>query len=68
MQSQVEAPFKVKLDVGITSKTGDLPKVTTVEFASKQGVFSFPVDGAPLSVMLDPNTTLLMDAGPFTRK
>ena len=35
--------------------------------AAKQGTFTFPVDAAPASVVLDPNTTLLMDAGPFDR-
>ena len=68
MQSQADAPFKVKLDVGIVAKAGDLPKVETVEVAARQATFFFPVEAAPTAVTLDPNTTLLMDAGPFARR
>lgn len=68
MQSQADAPFKVKLDVGVVAKTGDLPKVQTVEFASRQAVFTIPADQAPTSVALDPNTTLLAQVGAIAHK
>jgi aminopeptidase N len=67
-QSQTDSPFRVKLDVGIVAKAGDLPKVQTVELAARQGVFTFPADGIPAAVALDPNTTLLMDAGQFVKR
>ena len=60
--------FRVKLDVGIVAKAGDLPRVETIDMNGKQGTFTFPLDAAPASVILDPNTTLLMDAGPFVRR
>jgi aminopeptidase N len=67
-QSQPAAPFTAKLEIGIVGKAGDLPKVETVVMAARQGVFTFPRDVAPASVVLDPNTTLLMDAGAFVRR
>jgi aminopeptidase N len=67
-QSQPAPAFKVALDVGIIGKTGELPKVSRIEFAAKQGVFSFPADATPAAVVLDPNTTLLMEAGAFAKR
>ncbi len=66
-QSQAAAAYRIKLDVGIFAKAGDLPTVRTIEMMAKQGTFTIPVDAAPASVALDPNTTLLMEAGPFER-
>jgi aminopeptidase N len=67
-QSQTAAPFTVKVDVGIVGKAGDLPRVQTIALSARQGVFTFPLDTAPVTVTLDPNTTLLMDAGPFVKR
>jgi aminopeptidase N len=67
-QSQTTAPYTLKLDVGIVAKAGDLPRMQTIALAARQGVFTFPLDAAPTAVILDPNTTLLMDAGPFIRR
>lgn len=67
-QSQPAPAYHVKLDVGVTSNNGELAKVQTIEMTAKQGVYTFPADAAPVSVTLDPNTTLLMDAGPFVRR
>jgi aminopeptidase N len=67
-QSQAAAAYRIKVDVGIAGKGGELPRVETIEMTSKQGSYSFPADASPASVILDPNTTLLMDAGPFIRR
>ena len=67
-QSQAVVPFRIKVDVGIISKAGDLPRVETIELNARQAIYSFPMDIAPVSVALDPNTTLLMEAGPFVRR
>jgi aminopeptidase N len=67
-QSQAVPAFNVKLDVGIVRKEGDLPRVETVTMNAKQGTFTIPLDAAPASVILDPNTALLMDAGPFVKR
>jgi aminopeptidase N len=68
LQSQAAAAFHVTLDVGIIAKAGDLPKIATIDFNAKQGTYTFPLDTAPAAVMLDPNTTLLMEAGPWVRR
>ena len=67
-QSQAAPAFRVRVDVGIVAKAGELPKVQTIEMTAKQGTFTFPVDAAPAAVLLDPNTALLMEAGPFARR
>src|SRR5690349_15846788 len=67
-QSQAAPAYRVKLDIGITPTAGQLPRVETIDMTSKQGVYTFPADAAPASVVLDPNTTLLMDSGVFVRR
>jgi aminopeptidase N len=67
-QSQPAPAFKVALDVGIISKTGELAKVSRIQVAAKQGLFSFPAEGLPAAVVLDPDTTLLMEPGAFVKR
>jgi aminopeptidase N len=67
-QSQPTPAFRVKLDVGIVNKPGDLPRVQTIDMTAKQGTFTFPLDAAPAAVGLDPATTVLMEAGAFVRR
>jgi aminopeptidase N len=68
IQAQAVEPYRVNVDVGLIAKAGHLPVVQTIALPGKQGTFTFPLEAAPLSVVLDPNTTLLMDAGPFVRR
>ncbi|HEU4793529.1 MAG TPA: hypothetical protein VFS96_07710, partial [Nitrolancea sp.] len=67
-QSQAAPAFRVKLDVGIVNQPGELPRVQTIDMTAKLGTFTFPADAAPAAVVLDPNTTVLMEAGAFVRK
>ncbi|HUQ88145.1 MAG TPA: M1 family metallopeptidase [Vicinamibacterales bacterium] len=67
-QSQASAAYRVRLDVGIIAKAGDLPRVETVDMIARQGTYTFASDVAPASVILDPGTTLLLDAGPFFKR
>jgi len=67
-QGQPAEPYRVNLDVGIVAKAGELPTVKTIALAAKQGTFTFPLEAAPASVVLDPNTMLLMDAGAFVKR
>jgi aminopeptidase N len=67
-QSQPAPPYRVKLDVGIVANAGELPSVQTIDMTGKHGVYTFPAATLPASVMLDPNTTLLMDAGNFVKR
>ena len=67
-QSQTAEPFRLKVDVGIAAAAGDLPKVETIELTGRQATRTFPLDAAPASVTLDPQTALLMEAGSFVRR
>jgi aminopeptidase N len=67
-QSQAAAAFHVKVDIGIVPQAGEPAKVETIDMSAKQGTFTFPLDAAPAAVMLDPNTTMLMEAGPLVRR
>jgi aminopeptidase N len=67
-QSQPAAPYRVTVDVGIVAKTGALPRVEKVELTARTGTYTFPSETVPVAVSLDPNTTLLMEAGPFVRR
>jgi aminopeptidase N len=67
-QGQPAEPYRVNVDVGIVAKEGEVPAVTTIALAARRGTFTFPLEAAPTSVVLDPNTTLLMDAGPFLKR
>ena len=69
-QTQSSEPYRVNIDVGVVLKAGELPVIKTLAIAApfRQGTFTFPLEAAPISVVLDPNTTLLMDAGPFIKR
>jgi aminopeptidase N len=66
-QSQAAAAFHVTLDIGIVANANDVPRVQTIEMKTRQGTFTFPAAAEPAALVLDPNTTLLMEAGPFER-
>ena len=67
-EAQAAEPYRVTVEVGISAKAGELPAVKTIALSARQGTFTFPLEAAPVSLMLDPNTTLLMDAGPFVKR
>lgn len=67
-QSQTAAPFRVTVEVGIVAKAGGLPRVEKIELSGRQATKTFALDAAPAAVLLDPNTTLLMEAGRFVKR
>ncbi len=67
-QAQAADPFRIKVDVGVVAKAGDLPRIETIELTGRQATRTIPLDAAPASVALDPQTTLLMEAGSFSRR
>jgi len=67
-QGQSAEPYRLNVDLGIVARAGELPDVKTIALAERQRTFTFPLEAAPVSLVLDPNTTLLMDAGPFVRR
>jgi aminopeptidase N len=61
-------PFRLPIEIGIAAAPGALPQIEKAELTDRSGTFGFASDTEPVSVTLDPNTWLLFEAGPFTRK
>ncbi len=66
-QSQSADPYRLTVEIGIVQTAGALPRVERAEMNGRSTTVSFAADTEPASVSIDPNTWLLMDAGPFTR-
>jgi aminopeptidase N len=66
-QTQPEDAYRLPIDVGMTMPDGQV-RVDRVELAERTGRFTLPSDAEPASVRLDPNTWVLMQAGPFVRR
>ena len=65
-QSQAAEPWRVSVDVGITARAESPPRVETMMMTGRRTTMSFPSETKPAGVALDPNTSLLMEAGAFT--
>lgn len=67
-QTHAGAPYALSLGVGLRMPGALLPRVERVSFDAPQATFTFAADAAPDEVVLDPDTWLLFEAGPFTRE
>ena len=66
-QTQAADPYRLTVDIGIQPTAGALPRVERSELTGRSTTLRFAAETEPAAVSLDPNTWLLMDAGPFTR-
>jgi aminopeptidase N len=66
-QTQAGGAFRVPLEIAIASATGT-PRIEKIELTAATGQFAFPADVEPASVMLDPNTWVLMQVEEFVRR
>jgi len=66
-QVQAGPPFRIPLDVGV-AEGGAQPRIQRVELSQASGRFTIPFDREPASVVLDPNSWVLMEAAEFTRQ
>jgi aminopeptidase N len=66
-QTQAADPYRLTVDVGIQSTADALPRIERAELTGRSTTVRFAADAAPVALSLDPDTWLLMDAGPFTR-
>jgi aminopeptidase N len=66
-QTQTGEPYRVNVDVGITTAAGALPVIKRVDLTARRATMVFDVGAEPVSVALDPSTWLLFDAGAFDR-
>ena len=65
--AQVGPVFRLPLEIAIVETTGR-SRIERVELARPSGAFSFSVDAEPASVVLDPNTWVLMEPAEFVRR
>ncbi|MEP1094756.1 MAG: M1 family metallopeptidase [Cyclobacteriaceae bacterium] len=54
--------FEMPVEIGIYFKGSEQPKIEVVQVNNKSNDFIINVEGEPKSIVLDPNTWLLMDA------
>jgi aminopeptidase N len=66
-QVQAGQPFRIPLDVGV-AEAGGQPRIQRVELSQGAGRFTIPFDREPASVVLDPNSWVLMEAPEFNRQ
>jgi aminopeptidase N len=66
-QTQAGEPFRLPIEIGITSAGQAATRIERIELTERTGRFSCPADTEPAAVVLDPGTWLLVEAGPFTK-
>ena len=67
-QSQAAEPFRLSIEIGITATAGELPDVERIELTGRTATKTFDVEGQPASVVIDPNTWLLMEPVAVTKR
>jgi aminopeptidase N len=67
LQTQSGEPFRLPIDIGIVATPDARPRIEKIELADRTGTFTFASETDPVNVVLDPDTWLLMEAGPFVR-
>ena len=61
-QSQAGDPYRFPMEIGIAVNGAPQMRIEKIEMTGKDGRFEFAADKEPASVVLDPNTWLLMEA------
>ena len=67
-QSQAAEPFRLSIEIGITATAGEPPNVERIELTGRTATKTFTVEGQPASVVIDPNTWLLMEPVAVTKR
>ena len=60
-------PYRIPLDIGVANPGGQ-PRIQRVELTQSSGRFTIASEREPGTVVLDPNTWVLMEAPAFTRQ
>ena len=55
-------PFRLPIEVGLSFSDEPRPRVARIELTGRRQTFTIPLDRAPATVALDPNTWTLMKA------
>ncbi len=67
-QTHSGAPYRLPIEIGIMAAAGGQLRVEPVELTSSQGRFTIAAAAEPQSVVLDPNTWLLVESADFVRQ
>lgn len=67
-QTQPGDPYRLPLEVSVTAKEGEAPKVVKIELNKAKQTFEIAAEVAPHAVTLDPNTAALVRATFAKRK
>ena len=67
-QTHAGDPYRLLVDIGLVQVAGASRRVERVELKDREAAFVFASDAEPASVVLDPETWLLMEMGPFIKK
>jgi aminopeptidase N len=66
-QAQTWPAFRLPIEIGIAEPKG-LFRIERIELSQATGQFTIPSDSEPPSVVLDPNTWVLMEPPEFTKR
>ena len=66
-QIQSGPAYRLPLEIAIGGPTGQ-PRIERVELTGASGQFTVAADAEPVSVVIDPNTWVLMEAAEFARR
>ena len=67
-QTQNGEPLRLPIEIGITASDGAPVVAHRVELTGAAGQFTIPAAAEPASVVLDPNTWVLLESAEVTRK
>jgi aminopeptidase N len=67
-QIQPGTPYRLPVEIGMTPPGGGQPVVQAVELTSAQGHFKVAIDVEPQSIVLDPNSWLLVESAELVRR
>jgi aminopeptidase N len=65
-QSQPAEPWQLPVEIGVIDAAGQRPRVERLMMSERRATMTYPSEGRPASVILDPNTWLLFEDGAFT--
>jgi len=67
-QTQAGDVYRLPIEIGIAASPAAAPRIERVELTGREARFTIAADAEPQSVVLDPNTWLLMEPPQFTKK
>jgi aminopeptidase N len=67
-QTHEGEPFVLPIELRIVSASPAATRVERVRLEKSAGSFVFPADAEPVDVVLDPDTWLLIERGPFAKR